>query len=99
TPMLTTIHGFSSPEILPVYRKYDRDTHYVSISYSNRHPSLRYIANVYHGIDTQRYRPVANPQSDYLLFMGRIHPDKAPHEAIRISKIAGIRLILAGIVQ
>src|SRR5690606_23166863 len=31
-PMLTTIHGFSSPKILPVFKKYNDNTHYVSIS-------------------------------------------------------------------
>ena len=39
TPVLTTIHGFSSPQILPVYRKY-RDGYFVSISDSDRHPDL-----------------------------------------------------------
>ncbi|AEI45744.1 glycosyltransferase [Paenibacillus mucilaginosus KNP414] len=43
TPMVTTIHGFSSPKILPVYRKYNQKTHYVSISDADRHPDLRYI--------------------------------------------------------
>ena len=36
TPMLTTIHGFSSPKILPVYKKYNQSVHYVSISDSDR---------------------------------------------------------------
>ena len=50
TPMVTTIHGFSSPRILPVYRKY-RDGYFVSISNSDRLPGLNYIATVYNGID------------------------------------------------
>ena len=37
TPVLTTIHGFSSPKIMPVYEKY-RDGYYVSISDADRAP-------------------------------------------------------------
>src|ERR1043166_8591814 len=31
TPMVTTIHGFSSPKIIPVYKKYNSNCYYVSI--------------------------------------------------------------------
>ena len=40
TPVVTTIHGFSSERILPVYRAYDDVGHYVSISDADRHPDL-----------------------------------------------------------
>ena len=50
TPVLTTIHGFSSPKIMPVYEKY-RDGYYVSISDADRAPGLNYLATVYNGID------------------------------------------------
>ena len=50
TPVLTTIHGFSSPKIMPVYQKY-RDWYFVSISDSDRAPGLNYLATVYNGID------------------------------------------------
>src|SRR6187549_3041039 len=38
TPIVTTIHGFSSPRILPVYKRYDDRVHYVSISDADRAP-------------------------------------------------------------
>ena len=38
TPVITTIHGFSSPGILPVYKKYNKSTFYVSISEADRSP-------------------------------------------------------------
>lgn len=98
TPMVTTIHGFSSPKILPVYRKYNRRTYYVSISNADRAPDLDYIATVYHGIDIENFRFQAYPQ-DYLLFFGRIHHDKGTREAIEIARRAGKRLIIAGIIQ
>ena len=45
TPMVTTIHGFSSEKILPVYRKYNSTTDYISISDSDRHPGLGVSGN------------------------------------------------------
>jgi hypothetical protein len=54
TPVLTTIHGFSSPRIMPVYQKYN-DGHFVSISDSDRAPGLNYLATVYNGIALSLY--------------------------------------------
>lgn len=98
TPLLTTIHGFSSPGILPVYKKYNANTHYVSISESDRSPELDYIATVYHGIDVEGFTYRAEP-GEYLLFFGRIHPDKGTKECIEIARKSGKKLVLAGIVQ
>lgn len=99
TPMVTTIHGFSSPKIIPVYKKYNENTHYVSISYANRNPTLNYSANIYHGINLENFSFQPDPSGEYLLFLGRIHPDKGTHEAIKISKKTGLKLIIAGIIQ
>ena len=98
TPVLTTIHGFSSPKILPVFRKYDGKAHYVSISDADRSPELTYEATIHHGIDLNRFtfRPEAG---EYLLFFGRIHNDKGAREAIEIARMVGRKLLLAGIVQ
>ncbi len=98
TPMVTTIHGFSSAQIVPVYRAYDDIAHYVSISDADRHPDLRYAATIHHGIDTTMFTFEPGP-GDYLLFLGRIHPDKGTHLAIEVAKQAGLPLIIAGIVQ
>lgn len=98
TPILTTIHGFSSPKILPVYRKYNKRTYYVAISDADRHPDLDYVATIHHGIDLRRFTFRPDP-GRYLLFFGRIHPDKGPGEAIEIARRARMPLILAGIVQ
>lgn len=98
TPMVTTIHGFSSPGILPVFKKYNKDNYYVSISNSDRSPELDYIATVYNGIKVEDFTLIQHP-SDYLLFFGRIHPDKGTNEAIRIAKKAGRKLIIAGLIQ
>jgi glycosyltransferase involved in cell wall biosynthesis len=97
TPVLTTIHGFSSPQIMPVYRKY-RDGYFVSISDSDRHPDLSYVATVYNGIDLALY-PLAEQSAEDLVFLGRIHPDKGVHLAIEVARRSGRRLVIAGIIQ
>jgi glycosyltransferase involved in cell wall biosynthesis len=97
TPVLTTIHGFSSPKIMPVYEKY-RDGYYVSISDADRAPALSYLATVYNGIDLALY-PFQERAGDDLIFLGRIHPDKGVHLAIEVARLSGRRLIIAGIVQ
>lgn len=98
TPVITTIHGFSSEKIIPVYKKYNASNHYVSISNSDRHPSLNYLGTVYNGLNTDCFNFNANPD-DYLLFFGRIHPHKGTAEAIEIAVRSGKRLIIAGIIQ
>jgi glycosyltransferase involved in cell wall biosynthesis len=98
TPVLTTIHGFSSPGILPVYREYGDRSFYVSISDADRHPELRYVATVHHGIDLESFS-FRGERGDYLLFFGRIHADKGTREAIEIADRVGLPLVLAGIVQ
>lgn len=98
TPVITTIHGFSSERIIPVYQKYNDKGHYVSISDANRHPSLNYLATVYNGLDTANFSFREQPE-DYLLFFGRIHPDKGPAEAIQIALKSKKRLLIAGIIQ
>ena len=97
TPVLTTVHGFSSPNIMPVYRKY-RDNYYVSISDADRAPELNYLATVYNGIDLSLY-PLRQHSGKDLIFLGRIHPDKGVHLAIEVARQSGQRLIIAGIIQ
>lgn len=98
TPMVTTIHGFSSPEILPVYKKYNKNVHYVSISNADRSPELDYIRTIYHGIDTENFT-LNEETGDYLLYFGRIHPDKGTWEAIQAAKEVKMKLYIAGIIQ
>jgi glycosyltransferase involved in cell wall biosynthesis len=98
TPVVTTIHGFSSPRIVPVYERYDGHGAYVAISDADRHPALRYAATIHHGIDTDAFGLHGSP-GDHLLFFGRIHPDKGTATAIEVARRAGRRLVIAGIIQ
>lgn len=98
TPLLTTIHGFSSPRILPVFRKYNGHVHYVAISAADRSPELDYRATIHHGIPVDDY-PFQSRPAEYLLFFGRIHHDKGVYESIRLARQAGLPLVIAGIIQ
>ncbi len=98
TPVVTTIHGFSSPRILPAFETYQDRVHYVAISDADRAPGLRYAATIHHGIPIEQF-PFDPFGSDDLLFFGRIHPDKGAAEAIAAAARAGRRLVMAGIVQ
>ncbi len=98
TPVVTTIHGLSSPKILEVYKKYNSTGFYVSISNSDRSPELGYTATVYNGINTNEFTFRPTPK-EYLLFFGRIHPEKGASESIQIAKRSGRKLIISGLIQ
>jgi len=98
TPVITTIHGFSSQKIIPVYKKYNSTGHYVSISNSDRSPELDYLATVYNGLNTDQFEFNDTPD-DYLLYFGRIHHDKGTAEAIEIARKSKRRLLIAGLIQ
>jgi glycosyltransferase involved in cell wall biosynthesis len=97
TPVLTTIHGFSSPQIMPVYYKY-KDSYFVSISDSDRAEGLNYLATIYNGINLSEFTFTDTP-GDALVVYGRIHPEKGFHLAIDVAKKSGRRLIIAGFIQ
>jgi len=92
-PLLTTIHGFSGPAILPAYER--AASNYVSISDADRAPGLHYLATVHHGIDLTEFEPTAQA-GDALITLGRIHPDKGTADAIEIARLAGRRLVICG---
>ncbi|MFN0030267.1 MAG: glycosyltransferase family 4 protein [Acidimicrobiales bacterium] len=98
TPVVTTIHGFSSPRIVPVYQQYNDIGTYVAISHADRHPALHYGATIHHGIDTDAFA-LATEVGEDLLFFGRIHPDKGTAHAIEVARRSGRRLVIAGIIQ
>lgn len=98
TPLVTTIHGFSSPRILPIYKAYEDRVSYVAISEADRAPGLRYAATIHHGIPVEDF-PFDPVGSDDLLFFGRMHPDKGAADAVAVAQRTGRRLAMYGIVQ
>lgn len=98
TPLVTTIHGFSSQRILPAFRAYNDRVCYVAISDADRDPSLAYAATIHHGVPLEDF-PFRAAGSDHLLFYGRIHPDKGTVEAIQAACASNHKLVIAGIVH
>ncbi len=98
TPMVTTIHGFSSEQIVPAFKMYEDRIAYVAISDADRHADLRYAATIHHGvpIDDFPFDPIG---SEDLLFFGRIHPHKGASESVEVARQCGRHLVIAGIVQ
>ncbi len=95
-PIVTTIHGFSSPRILPAFLR--SSSVFVSISDADRAPGLEYAATVHHGVDITTL-PFSAASSDGLVCFGRIHPDKGTAQAIEIARRADRPLVLCGPVQ
>jgi len=81
-----------------VFELYDSpNQHYVSISDNQRRdaPDLNYAATVYNGIDTDDFRFSAEHE-DYLLFTGRVVPEKGVKEAIAVAEATNHRLLIVG---
>ena len=97
-PLLTTIHGFSSPQILAAYYAGAKRSFYCSISDADRDPGLEYLATTYNGIDPSQFNFSDKP-GEYLCFLGRFHPEKGAHLAIEIALRSGVRLKMAAIPQ
>jgi glycosyltransferase involved in cell wall biosynthesis len=94
-PSLTTLHGrLDLPELKALYKIFC-DTPVVSISNSQREPlaEAHYLATVHHGLPQHLLQKTAGGQ--YLAFLGRISPEKAPDAAIRIAVRAAMPLKIA----
>jgi glycosyltransferase involved in cell wall biosynthesis len=94
-PAVTTLHGrLDLPELAPLYGRYD-EIPVVSISDSQRSPlpAANYVATIHHGLPQNLLQ--AGPGGEYLAFLGRISPEKAPDAAIRIAAQSGMPLKIA----
>lgn len=95
-PTVMTFHGrLDNPDIVRLMRQY-RQLHFVSISNAQRLPvaDVPWAGTVYHGYPLAdfSYQPDAG---DYFAYLGRISPEKAPDEAIRIAIDADVPLKIA----
>lgn len=98
-PVVYTLHD-------PVYDWYKEflelyatpNQYYISISNNQRIPApdLSYIDTVYNGIDTAQFEISEDEHDDYLLFAGRIVPEKGVKEAIQVAQETDSRLLIIG---
>ncbi len=96
TPTVLTFHSrLDKPGLMRLLRTYP-NAGYVSISDSQRAPvpDIGWVATVYHGVDVRSF-PFSPEPGGYLVFVGRISPDKQPDHAIEIAKLAGVPLKIA----
>ncbi len=96
TPTVTTTHGrLDLPDLQRVFRSFP-EQRLVSISKAQRDPlpGANWVGTVHNGIDLGNYRFRGQP-GDYLVFLGRMSPEKRPDRAIEIARDVGMRLIMA----
>jgi glycosyltransferase involved in cell wall biosynthesis len=96
TPTAITLHGrLDAMETAGMFRAF-RECNYVAISNSQRLqiPELNWVATIHHAVDL---RPItfAETPGSYLVFVGRITPEKGPDRAIKIARKVGIPLKIA----
>lgn len=96
-PLVSTLHGVAWNEVHHPFLEEYREQPFVSISDSERRflPGLNYVATVYNGINLADFELTVQ-KDDYLLFAGRLAPEKAPDLAIEIARLSGHRLLIAG---
>jgi glycosyltransferase involved in cell wall biosynthesis len=93
---VTTLHGRQDiAELKPLYEKF-HDIPLVSISYEQRKPIpfANWVGNVYHGLGATAFRQGPGDEN-YVVFLGRISPEKRPDRAIEIARRAGVKLKIA----
>lgn len=97
TPTVVTLHSPLNGEAASVLACYPKDQYYVSISNRQRLPlpDLKYIGTVYHGLDLAKI-PYTEKGGDYLLFVGRLTPQKGVLEAIKVAKDIKKKLVILG---
>jgi glycosyltransferase involved in cell wall biosynthesis len=100
TPMITTLHGSAwNRGIHPALDRF-KDLPFVSLSNSERafFPGLNYVATVHNGIDCARFGPGPG-DGGFLLFAGRMAPEKQPHLAVEVGRLADTPVKFAGPIE
>lgn len=99
-PLVTTLHGSAWVQPThPILLAY-KNMPFVSLSEAERTmlPELNYVATVHNGIRMDGF-PFEPEKEDYLLFAGRLSPEKGPDVAIEIARKSGRRLLMAGLIE
>ncbi len=95
-PVVVTNHSVFNEATTALYRTAADYAHVVAISHAQRAsaPGVPVAAVIHHGLDVACY-PEGDGDGDYLLFLGRIAPEKGVHRAIDVARLAGVRLVVA----
>jgi glycosyltransferase involved in cell wall biosynthesis len=100
TPVVHTVHGPLDGDPGEVYELINQvapQVGMISISLNQRkpRPHLNWVANCHNALDFSVY-PFKPTRGDYLLFLGRLSPDKGAHRAIAVAMETGLPLKIAG---
>ncbi|TMK84610.1 MAG: glycosyltransferase family 4 protein [Actinobacteria bacterium] len=96
-PVVTTIHGELVGELRDIYERVATKVSVIAVSHAQRRPApqLRIARVIHHGIDASDF-PIGQGEGGYLLFLGRLSPDKGAGRAIDVARKADVPLLLAG---
>ncbi|MHB1987390.1 MAG: glycosyltransferase family 4 protein [Acidimicrobiales bacterium] len=95
-PVVTTNHGPFNAELIDLYRVISARVPVIAISHhqASTAADVQIAAVIHHGVDPDDF-PVGPGGGGYGVFLGRMHPGKAPHVAARIAREAGLPLKIA----
>ena len=96
-PVVTTIHGPFNTELIDVYGRLAERVSIIAISNAQRKPApdIPVARVIHHGVDAANF-PYGDGSGGYVVFLGRMSPDKGAHRAVLAAEKAGVRLLLAG---
>jgi glycosyltransferase involved in cell wall biosynthesis len=96
-PTVVTAHGPVDGEPGMYYEALGDSIGLVAISDAQRSkaPHLPWLATAANAIRVETF-PFRTDKEEFALFLGRFHPDKAPHLAIEAARAAGLAIVLAG---
>ena len=97
TPTVVTAHGPVHGDNGAFFRALGDTVQLIAISDAQRSsaPDLAWSATVHNAIRSETF-PFRAEKDGYAIFLGRFHPDKAPHLAIDAARAAGLPIVLAG---
>jgi glycosyltransferase involved in cell wall biosynthesis len=101
TPLVHTLHGPFTEATGAFYSHHAHKATLVGISRAqidSAPAGLRATESIPNPIDLSAW-PLQEGKDDYLLWVGRMTHDKGPDLAIAAARAAGVRLILAGVIQ
>jgi glycosyltransferase involved in cell wall biosynthesis len=101
TPLVHTVHGPFTTETAAFYARHGHKATLVGLSHAqlaSAPPQLHPISSIPNPIDLQTW-PLHERKGDYLLWIGRISPEKGPHRAIAAARAVDVPLVLAGVIQ